>query len=249
MFLNLFIARVPLIYYSFDTLSEAVTDSKLWTYNDALLVVNLSVITFILGSSFWSISYMMFRKEFTACPGNYNAIHDPTISMVTSQALVEGSLDILSCTSFMQLASANLSQSMQGFIALFMILELINAFQSFAFQIVLSGGHDDTPMDLVKWHSKLRLFRFLIDFGALILRIVLWREYNTISSVFLIKNLYNLMHAFSQIERSYGVEKYPPGTLFCEFVTPKEWYGMSLEEWRVATKSTLAAQARAGRRV
>ena len=249
MFLNLFIARVPLIYYSFDTLNEAVTDAKLWTYNDALLVVNLSVITFILGSSFWSICYMMFRKEFTACPGDYNAIHDPTINMVVSASVVEGALDVLSATSLMQLASYPLPTATKGFVALFILLELINAFQSFAFQIVLSGGHDDTPMDLVKWKSKLRFSRFFIDLGAFILRIILWRQYDVISSVFLIKNLYNLLHAFAQIERSFGLEKYPPGTLFCEFVTPSEWYGLTMEEWRIATKSTLAAQARAGRKV
>ncbi len=169
--------------------------------------------------------------------------------MVASAAVVEGALDILSCTSLMQLASYDLSPSMRGAIALFSILELVNAFQSFAFQMILSGGHDDTPMDLVRWKSYLRFCRFFIDLGTFVLRIMLWVQYDAISSVFLIKNLYNLLHTFSQIERSYGINKYPKGTLFCEFVTPAEWYGMSLEEWRAATRSTLAAQARAGRRV
>ncbi len=67
MFLNLFVARVPLIFYSYARLSGD-DDAKIWTYDDALLAVNLSVVTFILGGIFWSLSYMMFRREFTACP-------------------------------------------------------------------------------------------------------------------------------------------------------------------------------------
>jgi len=34
----------------------------------------------------------------------------------------------------------------------------------------LSGGHDDTPMDLVRWKAYLRTSRAIIDFGTLILR-------------------------------------------------------------------------------
>jgi hypothetical protein len=40
---------------------------------------------------YWSISFMLFRREFTACPHNYNAIHDPTIVMVATATMIEGS--------------------------------------------------------------------------------------------------------------------------------------------------------------
>ncbi len=114
---------------------------------------------------------------------------------------------------------------------------------------VCKGGHDDTPMDLVKWKAYLRLARGIIDFGTFVLRVVLWVQYSAISSVFLVKNLYNLIHASAQVERWNGVAGYPKGTLFSEFVPPADWYGMTKSEWREATSNTLAAQARAGRGV
>ena len=94
-------------------------------------------------------------------------------------------------------------------------------------QALLSGGVDDTPVDLVKWQSSLRLFRVPIDFGTLILRIYLWVFYNASYSVFLVKNLYGLLHTIAMIERSQGVKKYPKYTLFTDYVSPQDWYGMN----------------------
>ena len=64
---------------------------------------------------------------------------------------------------------------------------------------------------------------------------MLWIQYNAVSSVFLVKNLYNIMHSFAQIERYAGVRYYPKDILFSEFVTPSDWYGMTKEQWREAT--------------
>ena len=102
---------------------------------------------------------------------------------------------------------------------------------------------------LLLYSAYLRVARGVIDLGAFVLRLVLWIRYGSVSSVFLIKNLYNLLHTAAQIERWSGVWRYPKHTLFTEFVSPADWYGMTKEEWRVATSNTLVAQARAGRRV
>lgn len=170
---------------------------------------------------------------------SYNAIHDPTIKMVAMSIQIEGSLDILSCTTLMALASLKLPPAVNGIVVIFCLLEIFNAYQSFGLQIILSGGHDDTPGDLVKWKSFLRVIRGFIDFGCLILRVVLWIQYNALSSVFLIKNLYNLLNTLAQIERSFGIDKYPAGTLFTEFVSPADWYGMDKETWILATQTSL----------
>ena len=71
--------------------------------------------------------------------------------MVATATMIEGSLDVLSCATLMQLAELDLPASVNGAIVIFSLLELINAIQSFALQVLLSGGHDDTPLDLVKW--------------------------------------------------------------------------------------------------
>lgn len=169
--------------------------------------------------------------------------------MVVMATMTEGALDVLSCAQLMALAENNLSPVVNGVIVLFCLLEMANAAQCFALQVLLSGGHDDTPLDLVKWKAYLRVARGVIDFGTFVLRVVLWVQYKAVSSVFLIKNFYNLIHAFAQVERWNGVSLYPKDTLFSEFVPPADWYGMSKEEWRDATSNTLAAQARAGRGV
>ena len=78
--------------------------------------------------------------------------------MVATATMIEGSLDVLSCATLMQLAELDLPASVNGAIVIFSLLELINACQSFALQVLLSGGHDDTPLDLVKWKGMLYLF-------------------------------------------------------------------------------------------
>lgn len=169
--------------------------------------------------------------------------------MVSTATMTEGVLDILSCSTFVALAANDLPPDVNGLVVIFALLEIINACQSFALQCMLSGGHDDTPLDLVRWSGYLRVARVVIDAGAIILRVVLWIKYNAVSSVFLVKNLYNLIHTSAHVERWTGVKRYPKETLFTEFVSPQDWYGMTKEEWRDATSETLIAQARSGRRV
>lgn len=169
--------------------------------------------------------------------------------MVAISTQIEGALDVLSCVTLMQLAPLHLPDAVNGAVKFFCLFELFNASQSFALQVLLAGGQDDTPLDLVKWKAWLRALRGLIDFGCFILRLVLWIQYNALSSVFLIKNLYNLLHTYAQIERYVGVTKYPKYTLFTESVAPQEWYGLTKQEWRDATRATVVAQAQAGRAV
>jgi hypothetical protein len=169
--------------------------------------------------------------------------------MVATATMTEGALDVLSCSTLMALAQNNLPPEVNGAIVAFCLLEIVNACQSFALQCMLSGGHDDTPRDLVRWNAQFRISRAIIDAGAIVLRVVLWVQYNAVSSVFLVKNLYNLVHTITQIERWYGVTNYPKDTLFSQFVSPQDWYGLNKEQWRFATSETVLEQARSGRRV
>jgi hypothetical protein len=52
-----------------------------------------------------------------------------------------GSLDVLSCATLMQLALFDLPESVNAAIVLFSLLELVNACQSFALQVLLSGSY------------------------------------------------------------------------------------------------------------
>ena len=101
--------------------------------------------------SFLSFRPLLFISFLFYGINSYNAIHDPTIGMVSTATMIEGSLDVLSCSTLMALAAADLPMSVNGAIVIFSLLELVNACQSFALQALLSGGHDDTPLDLVKW--------------------------------------------------------------------------------------------------
>lgn len=59
-------ARIPAIYYNY---TDMAASGVLWTYNNALLCVSLSILPITLYSYYWSLGYMLFRKEFTAVPG------------------------------------------------------------------------------------------------------------------------------------------------------------------------------------
>jgi hypothetical protein len=241
-------ARIPALYNHAAELSAE--SGSTWTYDDAMLLVQLTIFPVFCYGMYWSISLMLFNGEFTASPGNYNAIHDPMIDMVATAIMTEGALDVISAASFMILAQSDLPATMNNLILACALLEIWNACQSFALQAVLSGGSEDTPADLVLWTSRLRMFRVPIDIVTFVLRVTLWVVYQQNSvSVFLVKNLYNLLHSSALIERANGIKRYPKGTLFTEFVEPREWYALTQNEWREATHETLAAQARAGRRV
>ena len=140
---------------------------------------------------------------------SYNAIHDPSINMVSAAVIVEGALDVLSAATLMQLAENSLPMYVNNAIVLFCLLELVNAGQCFALPCLLSGGHDDTPKDLVRYNAYLRCARGCIDLGTIVLRVVLWVQYDAVSSVFLVKNLYNLIHTATQVDRYSGVRYYP----------------------------------------
>ena len=65
---NMFIARLPALYYNYDNMNNAAS----WTnYPNATLLISCSVIPIALYAQYWSVSFMLFHKEFTACPGKY----------------------------------------------------------------------------------------------------------------------------------------------------------------------------------
>ena len=64
---NMFLARLPALYYNYDNMHN---EEDAWTsYDNALLLISLSVVPIAIYAQYWSISYMLFEKEFTACPG------------------------------------------------------------------------------------------------------------------------------------------------------------------------------------
>jgi len=237
-------ARLPAAYLHYSSMA-AEGSSALYTYDTTMLLVICGLIPMSAFAGFWTISYMLFRGEFTAAPGRYHAIHDPSINMVTSVTLMEGALDVLSAATLMQLAAYDLPPYVDHAIVLFCLLEILNAAMCFALPCLLSGGHDDTPKDLVRNNAYLRMARALIDFGTIVLRTVLWIQYRAVSSVFLIKNLYSLIHTATQVDRYSGVQFYPKGTLFSEYVPAYDWYGLTHEQWRTAihTERSIAASA------
>lgn len=229
---NLYLFRIPALYNNYDNFAPA-DSGETATYPNALITLSLSILVIGAFGMFWYLSNMMFHKEFTASPGDYNSIHDPLINMVSMTTQIEGAMDVLSCIVLMQLAGNRIPDaSMNNAIVMFSLFEILNACICFAMQAFLSSGADDTPRDLIRIKAYMRGVRAFIDFGVFILRMVLWIKYNALTSVFLVKNLYNLIHTMCQIERYGGVKNYPKYTLFTEAVPSYEWYGMSSQEWR-----------------
>lgn len=245
---NLYLARLIGIYSNSGKMED--TEEDHWNYTNAMLVVLFSIIPISTYALFWSVCNMLFHREFTACPGNYNAVHDPGITLVSVQTMLEGALDIVSCAALLALApEADLPVGVDVCIVFFAFMEIVNSCQCFVLQVMLSGGHDDTPAHFVQLRSKLRMGRGFIDLGTFSLRLVLWLQYDAVASVFMIKNLFNLLHTVALVERSKGVDNYSPDTLFMSYVRPRDWYGMSKEEWRRATRESIGQQAQAGRAV
>ncbi len=240
LFASLFAARIPAIYLMF----EHGHSPSQYSLANATLTLSLSVVPITALGLFASVSYMLFEREFTAAPGAYHAIHDPTINIVSTSTMIEGCLDVLSSSTLVSLAPFGLPQEVNGAVILFALLEMVNACQSFALQAFLSGGHNDTPGDLVQWKARIRACRAVIDFGTFILRITLWVGYDAVSSVFLIKNIYNLIHSVAMVERAAGVDRYSKSCMFLEYVPAYEWYGLTSEEWRdsISVSSVLQTQ-------
>jgi hypothetical protein len=65
---NMFFARLPALYYNYGNMASAEGDG--WTsYSNATLLISLSVLPTALYAKYWSVSYMLFEKEYTCCPG------------------------------------------------------------------------------------------------------------------------------------------------------------------------------------
>ena len=102
--INLVCARIPALYH-YATEMEASDADRRWSYDNAMLLVQLTMIPIFCYAMYWSLSLMLFRKEFTASPGDYNAIHDPMIGLVGSSVMIEGALDVVSAAAFMTLGT------------------------------------------------------------------------------------------------------------------------------------------------
>jgi hypothetical protein len=61
--ISLWGARLPAIYFHYASMTSNDT------YDSAMLLVVFSIIPLACMGNFWSVSYMLFRKEFTAAPG------------------------------------------------------------------------------------------------------------------------------------------------------------------------------------
>ena len=68
--INLFIARIPAMCSHVEDMDPEGSDST-WTYTNALFIVLASIVPISCYALFFSVSYMMFHAEFTACPGKY----------------------------------------------------------------------------------------------------------------------------------------------------------------------------------
>jgi hypothetical protein len=82
-----------------------MTSESKWSYNNALLIVLVSIVPISTYALFWAVCNMVFHREFTACPENYNAVHDPATTLVSTATMLDGALDIISCASLLSLAT------------------------------------------------------------------------------------------------------------------------------------------------
>jgi hypothetical protein len=85
--------------------ADLMTSESKWSYNNALLIVLVSIVPISTYALFWAVCNMVFHREFTACPENYNAVHDPATTLVSTATMLDGALDIISCASLLSLAT------------------------------------------------------------------------------------------------------------------------------------------------
>ena len=60
--------RIPALFYNYNRMLNSPQGSFA-TYSNALLLVSITILPIAMYSMFWSVAYMVFRKEFTAAPG------------------------------------------------------------------------------------------------------------------------------------------------------------------------------------
>jgi hypothetical protein len=61
-------ARLPALYYHYNSMAPTGSGES-YTYDNAMLLVVFTIVPLACFGNFWSVSYMLFRKEFTAAPG------------------------------------------------------------------------------------------------------------------------------------------------------------------------------------
>ena len=68
LLINLYGARIPALFYAANSMA-ADGSGLYYTYNNALLVIDISIFVMFLLAMYWFVSYMLFKKDFTSSPG------------------------------------------------------------------------------------------------------------------------------------------------------------------------------------
>jgi hypothetical protein len=61
-------ARLPALYFHYNSMADPASGES-YTYDNAMLLVVFTIVPLACFGSYWAVSYMLFRKEFTAAPG------------------------------------------------------------------------------------------------------------------------------------------------------------------------------------
>eukprot|EP01084_Bolivina_argentea_P196780 337322_1 len=214
--LNIGCYRIPVYYYKYSQFSQnGIQSFESLTY--ALMMAVLPYYAFHRTISYW------FLKNHLSW--NSGKVEDPSYALTSQAACSEGVLDILSCSAFLMMAvDDNLNGGMQRTCVAFSILELLNGGFCFAASAMIChwNQHANAMIRVISWS---RAIRFIIDTGAFIARMIVWLKFGVIGSVFMIKNIYHIIHCVASMRRAVGLDDFDRINTFQLFghIESKKW--------------------------
>eukprot|EP01084_Bolivina_argentea_P196779 337318_1 len=224
--------RVPIYYHKYKTFAS---NDGINSFDSILYVLMLFIIPYYAFHKAIQCNFLKDHYWWTS-----KKIEDSTYSLTSQAACSEGVLDVLSCSAFLSMAvDNNLNTYMQRTCAAFSILELLNGGLCYATSATICHEQFINPEKMIALVSASRKTRLLIDTGAFIVRMIAWLKFGVIGSVFMIKNLYHIIHAIAFSQRAKGMNYVQTPFFFCT-VSSEDWnsirYGlhqMSIPEEKV----------------
>ncbi|KAJ6255433.1 hypothetical protein M0813_11309 [Anaeramoeba flamelloides] len=240
-----FYTRIPTLFLNAQSLNSK---NNFLDFSTLLTVIQTFVLPMILLSK-WRISFLvssmvisffqsnaiakkLFLKNkkyendyFKIFKSKFIRLKDISLSLLYDETITEGTMDLLSAVSFFSWSIfPQITKTDRNFCIILIFFEFLSMIPSnlYAYLMFMSK-----PTVIAKSKFILKGIRIATDLCGAIFRIVVWQRYGILDSVFLLKNVFHIMHGLDIIVKSLVILRTQnhtfPDLMFPEYINRQHY--------------------------
>ncbi|KAJ3425767.1 transmembrane protein 121b [Anaeramoeba flamelloides] len=214
--------RIPLLFWKANTFSTSVNNFFSQTI---LSLILQGFLVFIFGMSKLMLLFHMKNTRYADHINGYYYIRDKSAPLIINSINVEGTMDFLSAIDlFQNYQFTQLDVSSKRASIAFSFFEILSSMICYGSTWLLASSGMEAE-EIPNFKAISRFVRMFVDVGSIILRIVVGAKTNTMSTIWIVKNIYQIFHGISQITRvrSEVKTKYRPNSI-CSISQAHRYY-------------------------